>query len=259
MNTKHIFALAVMLIGLIFVSGCVSGPSETPPKESNENENLTAPTQCTPNWQCSDWSFCRSTDYWDPSTDNYYSVSTQNRSCTDLNNCGWIAPVQQNCTTSAVQYENYINSISLIYISEDVAQTLANEYDTNRNEFAFCLDGEPYNIDDKPYNAGFLINKVEREPRTYETSTQMMVQKCSFGVGWMHSHPGAGGSCSESGEDIEAAKTFELPIFAIACDSNQYTFYKLSGPSTPLEVRVLEEKCNTISGVESCTETFRRV
>lgn len=241
------------------MSGCVSGPSETTPKETTENETPAAPTQCTPDWNCSAWGLCLSVDTWNYSSGEWYTESFQNRNCSDLNNCGWTAPEQQDCISSAVRYENYIKTTSIIYISEGVAQILANEFATNRNEFAFCMDGEPYSIDNKSYNDGFLINKLERATSNYSTPLEIATQKCNFGVGLLHSHPSSAELCWLSAGDIDVATWEGFPLFAVACSRGKYTFYKLGGLATPIEVRVLEKKCTTVSGVESCIETFKRV
>lgn len=67
---------ALLVIGIIFVSGC------TTQKSSITGSAIAQPTQetpkCEPNWQCTEWSFCVRTGQ---------TSGTQNRTCNDLNSC----------------------------------------------------------------------------------------------------------------------------------------------------------------------------
>jgi len=53
---------------------CVDAPGCIPSSSTSETSNAGGGSSCTPNWSCSDWSYCGPT-------------LTQTRSCTDLNKC----------------------------------------------------------------------------------------------------------------------------------------------------------------------------
>ncbi|MBI3190494.1 thermonuclease family protein [archaeon] len=65
MKINYALIMAILLIGVVFISGCtqtgqITSPSRTPP--------------CAPNWQCTGWSECS-------------SFGKQTRTCIDQNNC----------------------------------------------------------------------------------------------------------------------------------------------------------------------------
>lgn len=88
-------ALALMLIGIVLISGCVSQTEIPPLSDQPEDVNI-----CVPNWQCSEWGSCVRTDKV-IATDVVLGI--QNRTCNDLNACntppGAVKPVDsQECT-----------------------------------------------------------------------------------------------------------------------------------------------------------------
>jgi len=108
MKLNHILLLVILLVGVVFVSGCVqqsTTPSETEQEKTKyvcqdgtivdssdlcpkTTSNIT--TSCTENWSCSDWSTCK-------------SDGTQTRTCIDTNDCGTTKnkpPILQTCTYS---------------------------------------------------------------------------------------------------------------------------------------------------------------
>jgi len=61
--------IAVLLLSLLAVAGCVTGPANGPPAGPG------GPAACIPDWVCSGWSECGRN-------------STRQRSCGDANSCG---------------------------------------------------------------------------------------------------------------------------------------------------------------------------
>ncbi len=124
MKLNYIPLLAILLIGVVFVSGCVQ--QTTTPSETGEEKikyvcqdgtivdnpdlcpkpttNVSAP--CTENWSCSDWSVCK-------------SDGTQTRTCIDSNNCGTVKnkpPILQSCV-----YQQQLDKIQLKSKLEDIS------------------------------------------------------------------------------------------------------------------------------------------
>lgn len=115
MNKKlSLGILALVLTAVILVSGCTQ---QTPTEEQEESE-------CSPNWQCSDWST--------PCID-----STQTRTCTDANDCNTTINKPEETKTCKQVYSTQSVS-TMVTQSNDLPEG----WETQENRERFAMDME---------------------------------------------------------------------------------------------------------------------
>jgi len=154
LKSYHIPIIVILLIAVVFISGCVQTPESTtttqPSKtpETTPQQTQSQEPECTPEWQCTGWSECSAS-------------GTQTRTCTDKNNCGVTTgkPAEsQSCTPPIVEPEPITLSGSgqeasdIFELIEGVA--IFELENTGSGHFGIWL------MDDMGNNVELLVNEI---------------------------------------------------------------------------------------------------
>lgn len=167
-KTYYIPIIVILLVAVVFISGCVQTPEPTPsttqPSETLEKNTTTTQPQesdCTPDWQCSAWSECS-------------QAGTQTRTCTDKNDCGVTTnkpSESQSCTPSVVEPEPITitgrgSELTNAFQLEKGLTTIYLTHDGDRNFIVDLLDSDGDSI-------GWGVNEIGE----YQGSKAIHIEK----------------------------------------------------------------------------------
>jgi len=221
MATKLTALLPVLLIiGIVFVSGC----TETTSPEITGS-------QCTPNWDCSDWSPCYiGTD----------GTPFQSRDCKDLNNCGDTtdSPIQQDCSMSDIHKVYLTSMVNYIINARDVSVSM----------YILCLYGEVY-------EDGLIITDAYSPKIITETEEGVVwSESCDYEYNGMYFlgsiYYNKYSVCRLSGTDIQSWEESFEPITGVICGTNSYAFWRKDSPYVSIPVSILEQQTTGIACIK---------